>query len=75
MGLMEIELARTLHRERLAKAGRLRQRNEHRRMARERQAVETADQRTGPMADWPIFSLRIGGGFQLTVFRTLRLGA
>lgn len=75
MGLMEIELAKTLQRERLAEAVLRRQRNEQRRMARERQAGETADQPTGPFADWPIFSLRIGGGFQLVVFRTLRLGS
>lgn len=75
MGLMEIELAKALQRERLAEAVRRRQRNEHRHMARERQAEETVDQQSGPLADWPIFSLRIGGGFHLAVFRTMRLEA
>ena len=74
MGLMEIELAKAVHRERLADAARQRQRKECQRMAREQEAADTADQRISPKADWPIFSLRIGD-FQLVAFRTVRLGS
>ena len=75
MGLMEIEMAKTLQRERMAAAdGRRRHRNLQR-LARERQETERgADRRMAwPKVEWPVFSIRIGG-FELVAFRSVKLG-
>jgi hypothetical protein len=67
---MTIELARVVHKERLAEAETRRRRAEARRQSRERSAP--ADPVSMPKVEWPVFTLRIGR-FQLVGFRTVRL--
>lgn len=81
---MTIELARVVHRERMAEVESRRRWREARRVARERDAERDARERNaadpnpaakparGPAVEWPVFTLRIGR-FQLVGFRTLRL--
>ena len=82
---MTIDLARAVHRERLAEAESRRRWREARRVARERDAAarDTGERDTGerkakperargPAMEWPVFTLRIGR-FQLVGFRTVRL--
>lgn len=75
MGLMEIEMAKTLQQEHLAAADRRRRRRDRQRMAHEQQDLlggsNTSTRR--PEVDWPVFSVRIGG-FELVAFRTVQLG-
>lgn len=72
---MTIELARAVHRERVAEVESRRRWLEARRVARERDAGErnaAAEPHRGPAVEWPIFTLRIGH-FQLVGFRTVWL--
>lgn len=75
MGLMEIEMAKMLQKERMAEAERLRRRRDLKRQARQerdacRNAAGTGEPK--PKVDWPVFSLRIGS-FQIALFRTMRI--
>ena len=77
---MTMELARVVHRERMAEVESRRRWLEGRRVARERDARErsagernaAAEPVRGPAVEWPVFALRIGR-FQLVGFRTVRL--
>lgn len=75
MGLMEIEMAKTLQQEHLAAADRRRRRRDRRRRADEQQDLlgGSNTSRKKPKVDWPVFSVRIGG-FELVAFRTVQLG-
>ena len=76
MGLMEIEMAQIVQRERLAEAEQRRRRRDlkHRaRQQREAGRAAAATQSRSLKVDWPVFSLRIGG-FALVAFRTVKIG-
>ena len=76
MGLMEIEMAQIVQRERLAEAEQWRRRRDLKHRARQqREAGRIAAERPvqAPKVDWPVFSLRIGG-FALVAFRTVKIG-
>ena len=75
MGLMEIEMAKMLQKERMAEAERLRRRRNLKREARqERDACRNAAGTSlpAPRVDWPVFSFRIGR-FRIAAFRTVRI--
>lgn len=72
---MTIELARVVHKERMAEVETRRRRAAARRQAKERSAKELSAKTapvSGPKVEWPVFTLRIGR-FQLVGFRTVRL--
>ncbi|MET4060207.1 hypothetical protein ABIB35_001752 [Arthrobacter sp. UYP6] len=76
MGLMEIEMATIVQRERLAEAQQWRRRRDLKDRARQRREERRTAAGTrvrAPKADWPVFSLRIGG-FALVAFRTVKIG-